>query len=362
LLLTILAKRPKWSSLVVLFLAVGLVLILRHQSLSNANPLVLFTGKTMGTTFSVKVVGHIDENAYASLKNDFERILTSVNAQMSTYIPESEISRFNSSDSLDWFSISRDFFVVADLADKISRDSHGAFDPTIQPLVNAWGFGPQNVPLHQPDQHQVDQLLVVVGIDKLQLRENPPAIRKLHSKVSIDFSAIAKGFAVDKLAEHLEQLGYSNFMVEIGGEIRVRGRNANQMVWKLGIEKPEVSENISTRMVQRTVEMDTGSMATSGSYRNYHELDGKRFSHTIDPRTGYPITHRLVSVTVISETCAQADGWATALTVLGPERGLEIANTRGVSAYFIVMTGEGIKELFSEQFDAQKLGTEVGVQ
>lgn len=350
MLLMILAKRRKWWGLVMLGLAVGLVFVLRQQSLSKKMTLVLLNGETMGTTYFVKVVAELDKSAKESLQTQINGLLSTVNAQMSTYIPESEISRFNASETTTWFPVSKDFVFVAELARKISRDSLGAFDPTVQPLVNAWGFGPEGVPSHQPEDLEIERMKTVVGMHHLQIQTDPPAIRKLHGKVSLDFSAIAKGFAVDKIAEHLEYAGFKNYLVEIGGEIRALGQNTEGYPWKLGIEKPQLTEESLMRSVQKTINLNFGAMATSGSYRNYREIDGRRFSHTIDPRTGYPISHRLVSVTVVHNSCAEADGWATALNVLGPKEGLKIADLYGLAAYLVVMTEEGTMESVSERF------------
>ena len=187
------------------------------------------------------------------------------------------------------------------------------------------------------------------GYEKLEYRLDPPALRKLHPELTIDLSALAKGYGVDVLAEYLEEVGVQDYMVEIGGEIRARGTNPDGQVWRIGIEKPEPG---GQRSVYEALPLEDLGMATSGDYRNYYELDGERLSHTIDPRTGRPITHKLASVTVLHEECAFADAYATALNVLGPERGYELAVSLKLPALFIVRVDDRFEEKATPAFQA----------
>lgn len=324
------------------------------DSVPATGPQAVFSGSTMGTSYTVKVVAELDGREQVRLQEQLDRLLRSVNAQMSTFMPDSEISRFNASASTEWFDVSKDFAEVAALAKEVSADSAGAFDATVMPLVDAWGFGPKPKATRWLEPREIERMRSTIGMENLTIRLEQPALRKAHPALSLDLSAIAKGFGVDKLAAFLEGAGYARYMVEIGGEIRVSGRNPKGSPWMLGIESPIDK----VRAAHRIVALDRGAMATSGDYRNYHEIEGKRASHAIDPRTGYPIKHRLVSVTVIDDTCARADAWATALLVLGPDEGLRLAEQQRLAAYLLVMTDEGVREVYSRRFSRSFLSAE----
>jgi thiamine biosynthesis lipoprotein len=225
----------------------------------------------------------------------------------------------------------------------ISELTDGAFDITVGPIVNLWGFGPGPEPENIPDDIQINTVLQNVGYHYLQTRHDPPSIQKKRSDLYIDLSGIAKGYAVDVLAEYLEGLGISNYLVEIGGELRANGNNPDSNYWRIGIEKPITNG----RMLQRVIMLDNTSMATSGDYRNYVENDNIRYSHTIDPNTGRPISHRLASVTVIASSAMYTDALATALMVLGPEKGYHLAEDNNIAALFIVKTDDGFAELYT---------------
>jgi thiamine biosynthesis lipoprotein len=225
----------------------------------------------------------------------------------------------------------------------VFQASGGTFDPTVGPLVDLWGFGPDFHQDRVPEKVEIERLLGVIGFDGITLQDTRATrIRD----VRVDLSAIAKGFAVDQVAELLQGYDLVNFMVEVGGEIRVSGHNSANTPWQLAIEKPSVAE----RAIQRIVGVTDLAIATSGSYRNFFELNGVRYSHTIDPRTGYPVTHNMVSVTVLADTCAQADALATAFTVMGPERTLELADQLNIAVFLLVEDITGIKEFYSTGF------------
>ncbi len=298
-----------------------------------------FGGNTMGTTYSVKIVGDGDE---ATAKKAVADALESVNARMSTYKSDSELMKFNASKEAT-FDASAELRLVIKSALDVSKQTGGAFDVTVGPIVNAYGFGPKGSKTI-PSDEELQTLFTKVGHQKLSIESGK--LTKTEPELFVDLSAIAKGYGVDKAAQSLEELGFTDFMVEVGGEVRTRGVNAEGEPWQMGIETPTDGE----RQVQRVIPLRNKSLATSGDYRNYFEENGVRVSHTIDARTGKPITHKLASVSVVYSNCMLADAWATALNVLGEEDGLALANKQGIAALFIVRDGEGFKEIESEAF------------
>ena len=303
----------------------------------------------MGTTFTVKVVGGtLSEDRQARVQALIEEELDEVEAKMSHYLEDSELSRFNRSRETRPFTVSEDTLEVFRHAQELARLTDGAFDITVGPLVNAWGFGPEGRELEPPPDEVIAQLVTQLGYTKLELHLEESTVRKTESSLTCDLSAIAKGYAVDQVAEALESDGFAHHMVEVGGEIRAAGLNEAGQSWRIAIEQPGSGASVP----QRIVPLSNLAMATSGDYRNYYEVDGMRISHTIDPRTGYPVTHRLASVTVIDELGVRADGLATALAVLGPEAGYDLAIDQGLAALFVVRDGEGgFREQATPAFD-----------
>lgn len=300
----------------------------------------------MGTTYTVKVADAPTDLSQDQLQAAIERVLEKVNDQMSTYRADSELSKLNSNSSTQWIDSSADLLTVVEEALRVSRLTDGAFDITVGPLVNLWGFGPDKQENQVPTQQQITDAMSRVGYTKMSTRRSPPAIRKTRRDIYIDLSAIAKGYGVDKIAEHLESLGVHNYLVEIGGDLRAKGHNAEGTPWKIGIEKPVPEQ----RAVQLIIQLQDQGMATSGDYRNFFEKDGQRFSHTINPRNGMPITHNLASVTVLSPTAMGADAMATALLVMGPETGYMLAKRERLAAYFINRTADGFVDRSTLQF------------
>ncbi|MEE8261121.1 MAG: FAD:protein FMN transferase [Gammaproteobacteria bacterium] len=300
----------------------------------------------MGTTYTVKVADAPTDLSQDQLQAAIERVLEKVNDQMSTYRADSELSKLNSNNSTQWIDSSTDLLTVVEEALRVSRLTDGAFDVTVGPLVNLWGFGPDKQENQVPTQQQVTDAMSRVGYTNISTRRLPPAIRKTRRDIYIDLSAIAKGYGVDKIAEHLESLGVHNYLVEIGGDLRAKGHNAEGTPWKIGIEKPVPEQ----RAVQLIIQLQDQGMATSGDYRNFFEKDGQRFSHTINPRNGMPITHNLASVTVLSPTAMGADAMATALLVMGPETGYMLAKRERLAAYFINRTADGFVDRSTLQF------------
>ncbi len=307
----------------------------------------VFRDGTMGTSYAVKILvdRHMDKHELRQLKTGIDERLESVNQRMSTYIDSSELMQFNLYSKLDWFPVSRELMQVVQQAQMVSRQSNGAFDITIGPLVNLWGFGPEVTAQELPSQTQITKRRQWVGYEKLQVRENPPALKKDHPELYIDLSAIAKGYAVDKVAEYLEKNEIINYLIEVGGEIRARGHNASRQKWRIGVSSPDERGGI-----QKVINVADVGIATSGDYRNYFEVDGVRYSHTIDPRTGRPITHNLASVTVVHKSCMLADAYATAIDVMGAENGYQMAVDQNLAVYLLIKENSELVDKMTEFF------------
>ncbi|CAI1602535.1 Thiamine biosynthesis lipoprotein ApbE precursor [Serratia quinivorans] len=303
-------------------------------------------GKTMGTSYSVRYVTGDDTPSAGKMQAEIDKRLELVNDQMSTYRPGSELSRFNASRAVDKpFPVSAATTEVVLEALRINRVTDGALDVTVGPLVNLWGFGPEGRPDKVPSAAELERRRAWTGIDKLSVQGN--ALVKSIPELYVDLSSIAKGYGVDVIAQYLQSQQVKNYMVDIGGEVRTRGHNGEKKPWRIAIERPTAGMEQKAQLVIQPGEM---SIATSGDYRNYFEQDGVRYSHTIDPVTGKPIHHHLVSVTVLSPTCMAADGLSTGLNVLGPERGMALANLMGIPVFMIVKTAKGFEERYSEAF------------
>lgn len=305
----------------------------------------VLTGATMGTTYSV-IVPDLKTSDQETLQKKIEASLAELNSAMSTWQPDSAISLFNNSANTDWVKVPESFAIVAQGAIRVASESNGAFDPTVGPLVKRWGFGKAQTD-SVPGSDEINALLEQVGYNKLQADVGKSSIRKSEANLQVDLNAIAKGYAVDQLAVVVESLGYTNYLVEIGGELRVNGKNADNEPWRVGIEQPAQDE----RRASIGLLLDAGSVATSGDYRNSFENDGVRYSHVIDPRVGYPVQHGLASVTVVAESAMAADAWATALMVLGSDDGMKIADKHQLASFFIVRDGQGFVTFSSAAFD-----------
>ena len=301
----------------------------------------------MGTTFAVRVVAEgLGEVRLAALRERVGRVLARIDERMSTWRPESELSRFNRHRSTEPFPVSADTLAVFRHALEISELTGGAFDVTVAPLVDAWGFGPAGRPAAFPDSTEVERLRARVGYRRLAIDPEASTIRKSHASVSADLSALAKGYAVDQVAELLRAEGIESYLVEVGGEVRVRGHSERGDVWRVGIERPAPGPPV----LQRQFPLRDRALATSGDYRNYYELEGRRLSHTIDPRTGEPVAHGLASASVIDPLCVRADALATALEVLGPEDGFALAAEHDWAALLVGRQPDG--ELYERETPA----------
>lgn len=302
----------------------------------------------MGTSYSVKLVAPVEPSRLDETATNIRARLEELDERLSTFRETSEVSRFNADPGTDWFAVSAETVFILRQGIEVSALSGGAFDMTVGPLVDLWGFGPVGEPTRVPAQAEIDALLASTGYELLQIRASPPAVRRTRPGVQIDLSAIAKGYAVDELTVVLDNAGVGAYLVEIGGEVRARGVKTDGTAWRIAVESPVAG----TRLVQSVVRLRDVAIATSGDYRNFFEHDGKRYSHTIDPRTGRPVAHDLGAASVISESAMHADAWATALLVLGPERGLEMARREGLAANLIIRTAQGVKEIHTPAFAA----------
>ncbi|MEA3465713.1 MAG: FAD:protein FMN transferase [Thermodesulfobacteriota bacterium] len=329
----------------ILLATTGLIVYLNQHSTTN-QPIIM-SGTTMGTSYHIKLIPEAGEKIdVAKLKNQIDTRLAEIDHKMSTYKKDSELSRFNRHPSNQWMEISTETFRVIEQAQEISRLSDGAFDITVGNLVNLWGFGPSiNIDMI-PDSNAIKQLQQQIGYQQLQLQKTPTALKKNTDEIYLDLCAIAKGYAVDAIALLILSNNIDNFLVEIGGEIITHGLKAQQQPWIVGIESAVAKQ----RSICKQINLVGSAMATSGDYRNYFEQNGSRYSHTIDPRTGRPITHQLASVSVISDSCMQADALATALMVLGPIKGMEFANQHQLAIFMLIKQGDKFIEKQSSSF------------
>ncbi|MGF1719860.1 FAD:protein FMN transferase [Vibrio kyushuensis] len=302
------------------------------------------SGPTMGTTYNIKYINSDSLLDSAEIQVEVDRLLEEVNDQMSTYRKDSELSRFNQYQGSDPFEVSSETALVVKEALRLNQLTQGALDVTVGPLVNLWGFGPEARPETIPTGEELAARKAMIGIHHLSATST--SLSKTLPSLYVDLSTIAKGWGVDVVAEYMNSLGADNYMVEIGGEMRLKGHNREGVRWRIAIEKPSVEE----RAVQLVIEPGDMAIATSGDYRNYYERDGIRYSHIINPKTGKPMDNKVVSVTIIDPSSMTADGLATGIMVLGENVGMEVAEKYDIAAYMIVKTPEGFEEFTSSAF------------
>lgn len=298
---------------------------------SKAEPQLVISGRTMGTTYHIIYFDQKERD----FSGPVDSLLAVFNQSVNTYLKDSEITTFNTGNSLR-FGLPY-FLTVLKRSSEVEAASHGAFDPTVMPLVNAWGFGPAEA--MDPDSIQIDSILQFVGMEKIRFNED--SIWKSDRRVQLDFGAIAKGFGVDVVADFLRSKGIRNMFVEIGGEVVTEGTNINaKRSWQVGILHPN-----STQDDQRFIafaELTDKALATSGNYFNYRIRDGKKYSHTIDPATGYPVHREILSASVFAKDCMTADAWATAFMVMGHERAIALLDSlEGVEAFLTYSNSDG---------------------
>ncbi len=326
----------------------ALVLLALVACAPAAEPVTVFTGSTMATSYTVRITDELTDPE--ATRQAIQQLLDTVEGLMSTYIDDSDVSRFNASQATDWFPVDAATCEVVALALRISKETGGAFDITVGPLVDLWGFGPDGAIDEPPAADVLAAVRDRTGYAGLATDCDQPAIRKDRPVLAIDLSAIAKGYAADVIADELEADGFANFLVEVGGEMRIAGTKPRGEPWRIGIEAPE-RERLD---VFGALELADVAVATSGDYRNYFEKDGRFYSHTLDPRTGAPVTHSTGGVTVLASTSGYADALATALLVLGAEHGLELAERENIAALFLTRSADGIESTASSAFEARR--------
>ena len=309
-----------------------------------------FNGHSMGTTYSVTVASHPQAVRREAIQSVIAGVLDEVNRNLSTYDSRSEISRFNANVTTDPVVVSPSLHAVAAIAREVGVATGGAFDITVGPLVGAWGFGVESPGAESvPSAVAIERLRAEVGFDRLELGADGRSLRKTVPGLQLDVNGIAPGYAVDLIAERFDALGMRDYLVELGGEVRAHGRSPRGRPWRVAVEAPLSGE----RKPYALVELDSVAVSTSGDYRDFREVSGRRFSHTIDPEAGAPVTHGLASVSVVHRSAAHADAYATALMVLGPEAGLALAGRLGLAALFIEhnANGSGFTERSTPAFD-----------
>ncbi|MCG7530983.1 FAD:protein FMN transferase [Psychrobium sp. MM17-31] len=308
---------------------------------------IKLSGRTMGVDYHITYidVAKNSEEIAKARQSAIDKLLKTVNEQMSTYDKTSELSRFNQSRSLEPFEVSPDTAKVVSESIRLAQLSEGKLDVTVGPLVNLWGFGPNMRVEKLPSSDELETAMNQVGIGKLTVDGN--YLIKAIPELYVDLSTTAKGFGVDVVANYLDGEGVANYLVEIGGEARIKGRANEQRDWVIAIEKPVSSH----RAIQEYISPRNNGLATAGDYRQYFEENGRRFSHIIDPDTGMPIDHKLVSVSVIHPSCMTADGLSTAIMLMGPEKGLEFARAQNLAAYLVTKTDSGFDTVYTDAFE-----------
>jgi FAD:protein FMN transferase len=300
----------------------------------------------MGTRYAVVLAAPIGNAQRDDLAELIEVELAAINRAMSTYDARSELSEFNRREDPGWVPASPGLLEVLDSATRISVSTSGAFDVTVGPLVDLWGFGPQYRPRRVPNDAAIEQVRKRIGYRHVHTDLSAGTIRKTHSHAQVDLSAIAKGYGVDRVAMILDQFRIDGYLVEIGGEFRAKGSTAAGLPWRIAIEKPVYGlrgpGEIPREALGETIALDNRAIATSGTTVDFFEQDGRHYSHSIDPRTGRSVKHPPMAVSVVADTAMEADGWATALLVLGPEQGYSLAQARGLSALLVTASGTSI--------------------
>ena len=355
-------KKSFWLSVIGVLLVTAIFLVIKKtENTSNKTYIKQYyslKGQTMGTYFNIKAETKYPEK----LSKSIDSLLVVFNNSLSTYIPGSTVSMFNQ--SKEFYKADSFLKVVFKTSKDIYNNSNGAFDPTVMPLVNAWGFGFKNK--ENITNKLIDSLLSLVGLNKVTL-DAEGLLHKEDHRIMLDFSAIAKGYGVDVVSEFIEKIGIENYLVEIGGEVRVKGVNQNGQNWVIAIEEPDESiESQKNRKIFEKLSLHNKSLATSGNYRKFYIDDqtGKKYAHTIDPHTGFPVQHNLLSATVAYKNCMVADAYATAFMVLGIKEALGLAeNIKDLEAFFIyqndaneidVAYSSGFPSLFNKPADLEE--------
>ncbi|HEY8329162.1 MAG TPA: FAD:protein FMN transferase [Rhodanobacter sp.] len=334
-------------------LAIQLLTLWTLAAPAAAASLQQLHGQTMGTTWSVQLLLPQAHSAEA-LQRGIQAELDRVDGQMSTYQPQSDLSRFNRAPAGSWQHLPPEFFTVLQHALQLAQDSGGAYDPTVGPLVNLWGFGPDRRPHQPPGADAIAAAKARVGWWKVKL---DPVGRRAWQPggIYVDLSAVAKGYGVDQVGRYLRRIGVDAWLIEVGGELKAHGRKPDGTRWRIGIERPDAAAgavNGADELV-RTLQLDNRAVATSGDYRHVFEDGGRYYSHHIDPRSGYPVPHEVASVSVLADGCMQADPLGTTLSVLGAERGMAYARKHGLAVLMIVRAAHGFEQRLSPALAAE---------
>ena len=311
---------------------------------SNPGRVEVLSGPTMGSTYTIKYVFNASTPAADAVGVEVQSILDEVDRQMSTYRLDSDIARFNQSPANSCMQMPQPVLDLAQYGYELSRSSDGAFDLTLAPLLNLWGFGPQARAKHVPSAADIAKAKEQIGYQHVRVVGDQLC---KDADVQVEFNSIAAGYTVDRISERFAQLNIDSYMIEVTGELIAKGHKPDGSPWRIALEQPLGD---GQRVIQRVLEIDGYGVNTSGDYRNYFEENGVRFSHTIDPQVGAPISHRLASVTVVDPSALHADGLGTVLLVLGPERGLAFAEERKIAAFFVMRDSEGFTTQVSSEF------------
>ncbi len=303
----------------------------------------------MGTYYQVKISTQEDqENKKNSMQAEVEQVLLRINQEMSTFLKDSHLARFNAAPANQWIELPCSLNKVMDTAQRLQQKSQGLYDVSVGPLVNLWGFGPDGRRKTPPTAEQVKDALGKVGLKYFEKKNEGNKCFWLKKKegMRIDLSSIAKGYGVDEVADAIVQLGFKDFLVDIGGEVVLKGKKHDGSLWKIAVERPSPEG----QGLQRVLTLSDEAIATSGDYRNFFETKGRRFSHTINPLTGESVAHQLASVTIVADNCMLADAWATALNVMGEQKAQETMERESLKAYLILRTDKGFEEIESTAF------------
>ncbi|EKS1845686.1 FAD:protein FMN transferase ApbE [Cronobacter muytjensii] len=337
----------KLSGIRTALLAVALTVAGCDNAPTSSPQALVLEGKTMGTSWRVSLAG-VDAARAQTLRDKIQARLDADDRLLSTWKDDSALMRFNHARTTAPWPVDEAMADIVTESLRVGAKTDNAMDITIGPLVNLWGFGPDKQPVKTPDQAQIDAARARTGLSRLKVINGAGQqwLQKDLPDLFVDLSTVGEGYAADHLARLMEEEGISRYLVSVGGALASRGMNPGGRPWRVAIQKPTDRENA----VQAVVDINGHGISTSGSYRNYYELDGKRLSHVIDPATGRPITHKLVSVTVISPTALEADAWDTGLMVLGPEKAKAVALREKLAVYFIIREGDGFATWMSPQF------------
>lgn len=337
-------KKLLWQLPFLAFLIIGTVVIVGRQ---KSVPYQHDEGRIFGTTY------HITYQSDDNLKKEIEETLKAVDQEFSMFNPQSTVALINEGKRP---TLSDDFLEVYQLAQQVNEESDGAFDITVAPLVNAWGFGFKNQQM--PNNHQIDSLRRLVGMEHVSLAgaKGSQYVRFQRPRMMLDFSAIAKGYGTDRVARLLMSHDVANFMVEIGGEVYAKGNSEKRLPWRIGVSKPVDDPDNDAQELETVLNVTNQAMATSGNYRNFYYKGGRKYAHTIDPKTGRPVQHSLLSATVLSPTCAEADAYATSFMVMGLDKARQVLERKKqLKAYFIYQNAQGELSVWkSEGLDERK--------